>query len=157
MRTQLLFFLTFLSLAGCRDGREEMEPQLSDGTFLFTKYHCFCSGSCISGYRLSNNELFYGTGQGCDPATLEFETTPLAQADADLAIALRDALPASMFTSPEEIYGCPDCGDWGGYYVEFQQNGGTTRMWRLDTQFSSLPPEVKAFAEKIQQTLDALN
>lgn len=155
MRYALFLLAAFASLAGCREARDELVDTTIDN-FMFSQYGCMCAGSCISGYRLTSEGLYKGVGTWCDPSTLVFETTSQSATDVALAQDLQALLPLEMLQSTADVYGCPDCGDWGGYYVEITQNG-STRHWRLDTQVDTLPPSIKLFAIKVRETLDALN
>ncbi len=120
--------------------------------FVFTTYGCYCVGNCISGYKLTETGLFKGEGNKCDPSNLSFEKSPLSADKQALGQALRDAFPAELLDSTEDTYGCPDCGDWGGHYIEWTQNG-TTRTWNLDALTDNLSGDVKIFVEALQQTM----
>ena len=151
MKKSLLFVLLCFILTACKD--DPCSKPLPEGDiFIFSKYYCECMGSCITGYKLTDQGLFQGAGTWCDPATLTFSATPLSDDKANLAQTLRYAIPAQMLDTDEEVYGCPDCGDWGGYYIELT-SGGTTKSWRLDTHKDGLPADIKAYVEMLEQTL----
>lgn len=151
MKKSLLFVLLCVMLTACKD--DPCSKPLPEGdTFIFSKYYCECTGNCIAGYKLATEGLFHGAGTWCDPAALTFSATPLSDDKACLAQTLRYAIPAQMFYSDEKTYGCPDCGDWGGYYIELT-SGGITKYWRLDTHKDGLPADIKAYVEMLEQTL----
>ena len=46
-------------------------------------------------------------------------------------------------------FGCPDCGDGGGIYLEFGQNGAVKKFY-FDTQIEKLPDDLKNFVDSLK-------
>ncbi len=151
MKKTLFFTLFCLILNACKDDSSNNAAAVGD-EFIFTKYYCYCSGNCISGYKLTSEGLFKGAGAHCDPATLAFSTSSLPDDKVGLGQILLYEIPGQMLDSAKETYGCPDCGDWGGYYIQMT-TGDVTRSWRLDTHKDSLPGDIKAYVETLGQIM----
>jgi len=47
-------------------------------------------------------------------------------------------------------YGCPDCGDWGGWDLTIQTGAGETRTTTLDNRRSKKPPALESLLEAVQ-------
>jgi hypothetical protein len=152
----LLLTTCLLTFNACNKKDCGCDPPPKLGDFTFTKYHCLCQGTCINGFKIADDQLYRGSGALCLPNNLTFEATPLTQEKLVIADKLRDMIPADMLAHLDKTYGCPDCGDWGGYYVTLMVEG-KKHTWYLDTQKDALDTEIRAFVEELENTLIALN
>ncbi|MBK9487878.1 MAG: hypothetical protein IPO07_03120 [Haliscomenobacter sp.] len=55
----------------------------------------------------------------------------------------------------DEVFGCPDCADQGGFYLEIKQ-GKSTRSWRIDTNDDQIPAYLSAYTAKVGKVVDEL-
>lgn len=102
--------------------------------FVFGTYYGHCRGNCATAFKLQAGGLF---ADKVDLGYLEpsstFETSSLSKAKIDLATKLLEAFPRSLYQEEGDTFGCPDCADQGGFYVEVQVGKSAPRVWRIDT------------------------
>jgi hypothetical protein len=156
LRSFLLLTTLLLTFSACDKKECGCVPPPEIGDFIFTKYYCMCQGDCINGFKIAGDQLYRGRGKFCSPENLKFEDKALSNDKLLLADHLRGMIPADMLAHLDKTYGCPDCGDWGGYYVSLMVEG-KQHVWRLDTQKDALSSEIRAFVEELEKTLSALN
>ncbi len=156
---KLLPFLFLISSLLCFNACKKdcgCDPPPKMGDFTFTKYYCKCQGTCIQGFKIADNQLYKGSGGLCTPENLKFEPIPMSNEKLLIADKLRNMIPSDMLAHLDKTYGCPDCGDWGGYYVTLILEGNN-HTWYLDTQKNALSSDIRAFVEELENALTALN
>ena len=63
--------------------------------------------------------------------------------------------PSDLLNSEKEIYGCPDCADQGGVYLETGK-GNETRKWRIDAADLEQSAQILAYKERLYAIMDSL-
>lgn len=125
--------------------------------FTFGLYHGHCRGNCATAYKLKADGLFADkVDQGYLEPNDEFEDKSLSQAKIELAAKLLEQLPSALFKEEGDTFGCPDCADQGGFYVEIQIGKAMPRVWRIDTNDSQIPDYLSAYTAKIRKTMEEL-
>jgi hypothetical protein len=126
----ILFLFVVGSICSCND--DDIVPTLSDCDYLiFGHFYGECGGEgCIETYKLTSSELFEDevdayAGQG------PFDFNKLNTDKHNLVKDLLDELPSELISSEDQTFGCPDCGDWGGLYIQYHSNDQVGK-WRLD-------------------------
>ena len=153
----LLVLVSTLALVQCDYFGDKAEVVENDKDwFVFGKYYCECGGNCATVYRIENEQLFKRTETNkCSMDELTTEAPALDQSKYELALALLNDFPEQMWTDAKETYGCPDCGDWGGYRIVYYKDG-VTRTWQIDTKTDNLPDWLLPYQDKIKNVLDGL-
>lgn len=153
MKSKILFPVLLCALLfSCK--KDPVTPDSVD-YFTFGVNYCFCIDQCATLYKYADAKLIKGVGNSCEPADYTFNGTALPADDLALAETLLNALPDSLFSSSETIFGCPDCADQGGYYVEIKKDG-EVKSWRIDTRADDLPEWLKPYQQKIKDTIESL-
>ena len=124
----------FLSVA-CSDSNLEENTEADDTFLIFGVYHGFCIGDCWRLFKLENGQLFADNFDFPVDGVITFSNMPMSDAQYQDALVLKD-IPDDVTGSDKDIYGCPDCADQGGYYLEFLDEG-QRRVVNFDTRFSS--------------------
>ena len=74
----------------------------------------------------------------------------------ELVKGLEEKFPSKLLEETEDVFGCPDCGDWGGIYVEYVKDG-ERRDWRIDTMLDDIPGYQRDFVKEIQEKIELIN
>jgi hypothetical protein len=144
---KLLFLMLITFMFSCK--KENVTPD----RFEFGSFHGECVGNCSTFYKFENGKLFPDNFQyGIDNITyssVEITDATKLQAIKDLMATL----PKEFDTQKDGIaFGCPDCGDWGGYYLSYSK-GSVKKTFTIDTQTNDLPKWMLAFQKNIKSTL----
>lgn len=95
------------------------------------------------------------------PRKLVFETKVEDPARKAQAAQLMKALPTALLeaSESEKTYGCPDCADGCGVYLEFQMKGeeGVKKYWIDPWDRGSVPKEIVAYARTVMEVVGKLS
>lgn len=130
---------------------------------IFGRYCGHCRSRCATMYELrvsgNSSSLFMDTTDSFkNNYNTPTVTTPVSDSKKiDLAKNLASKIPAVLLHSAKtnERFGCPDCADQCGFYVELRQ-GGVTRQFYIDTRYSELEQPVRDFAMLLDNTTTQL-
>jgi hypothetical protein len=76
----------------------------------------------------------------------------LSQEKFELTKDLLDHFPQDLFSENDSIIGMPDAGDWGGYYIEYN-DGIRHRSWLMDKMKSNVPTKYHSFMDQMDQKI----
>jgi len=65
-----------------------------------------------------------------------------------------DSIPAQLFDETDHVFGCPDCADGGGFYLEIGDAGD--KFWLMDTGKSRIPVYLHSFVDLLHAAVDTL-
>lgn len=156
MKTFLLFPVVVLLtvLAAC--DTDAFNGKLGSGDYLvFGKYHGFCVGDCTVLYKLENDQLYADDLDHGIEQPIPFMPTPMDMAKHALAKHLLSAFPNALLNTDKRTFGCPDCSDQGGYYVELKLDG-EINIWNIDTFDADQSQIIIDYKQAIQEVLDQL-
>jgi hypothetical protein len=149
----LLGALLLLSSTGCKKEEAEFTPD----TVVFGSFYGECLGEkCIEMYKLDvvGRHLYEGTQDqypaGATPYGGSFVQLPdsLYPKVSDLPALI----PAQLRREPNAVFGQPDAGDWGGYYLEVTHDG-RQQVWLIDTQKSNIPTYLHPLVDQLEAKL----
>jgi hypothetical protein len=136
------------------------------GEIIFGRFCGECIGNCAPMFRLNTmgnattlwadyeNNYFKGNG------TLEFATDLNQRELIDKAYQVMWKLPKALLNAKqdEKTFGCPDCTDGCGIYIEFMTElGGKSKIYRLDWGPSdSIPKEITDYADFVDTTINEI-
>lgn len=147
-----VFGVTAIFLALC--SKEVQLKQSPPDYLIFGHFYNFCLGDdCIEIFKLTEEGLFEDISDSY--LANQFEFVPLDAEKSKVARGLRQALPAPLLQSPEASFGCPDCADQGGLYIEISSNG-ERQSWRIDQDKRMVPGYLHSFMDQVNQTISAL-
>ncbi len=149
--TLLAFVFFVLILSSC-----SKNPVFDSENYLvFGHFYGECLGEgCVETFALTSDELFEDTNDNYRGTNFNF--VKLSQEKFNLVTGLEDSFPEELLSASEDVFGCPDCGDWGGFYVEYVQDG-IQQAWFIDTQLESIPSYLHEFAEEIREKISLIN
>lgn len=154
MQKLIIAICLCLSLAACMD--DELAFQFGEGDHLvFGTFYGECAGNCTVLYRIQSGLLFEDDVEIGIPDVILFNDQPLSEAKYLIAEELVTTFPSDLTGSDKEVYGCPDCADQGGVYLELKQ-GDNTRKWRIDTRDEEQSTQIIAYKMSLAAVLDSL-
>ncbi len=123
----LSFFILILLLSSC----SKTTVTNSGDPFIFGHYYGQCHGNCTHMFQIIDNAVYpdevdYGF------VDLRFSDEPLSAEDYLLVQDLAQDIPQELLDSSTDVYGCPDCADGGGIYLEITVDS-EVRKWQFDT------------------------
>ncbi len=124
---------------------------------VFGKFCGHCMGNCTQMYKISDrlladtSDAFLRKGR----ESMNFNVK-MSQADYNSASKLLSMIPEELYELHDSTYGCPDCADQCGYYLEIHKDGKIGR-YRIDTQNYNLPAWLKEFPRKMGDLISGLH
>lgn len=134
----------------------KLESLPSGGDYLvFGHFFGECGGEqCIETFKLTDRQLFEDINDNYRGT--EFDWIELDEDKFLIVEDLFDEFPADLIDESDQTFGCPDCGDWGGNYVEYSANGKVGR-WYLDMVQDDIPTYLHDFADLLNEKIQEIN
>lgn len=152
MKSVLIFVLaTFLFMACNSD-----DDTVQTGDYLiFGHYYGMCGGEeCVEIFKLTDSKLFEDTNDNYTLDNLNFRE--LDQAIFDQVKDLKNAIPQQLLTDETTVFGCPDCADGGGLYIQLSDNGKLS-TWNIDQIKENVPEYLHDFMDEVNQKIAVIN
>lgn len=149
-----------------RETKSESIDSSYVGEIIFGRFCGQCIRNCAPMFRLNTTgkattlwadyEDSYFKGNG----TLKFATDLNQRELIDKAYQVMWKLPKALLDAAqdEKTFGCPDCTDGCGIYIEFTTElGGKSKRFRLDWGPSdSIPKEITDYADFVDSTINEI-
>lgn len=121
---------------------------------VFGHFYGHCLGEdCVKMFKVTKDQLFEDTTDSY--LATEFDFIELEEEKFELARELVQALPDQLLKEDKDTFGCPDCADQGGLYIEIS-NSGTTKSWRIDQNKSAVPGYLHDLMDQVNEVIDEL-
>lgn len=141
----------------CND-KDCIDPDIS-GYLVFGQFYGFCVGDdCVKIFKLESNKLLEDTNKNY-PGPIDFyegEYVDLDNSYFEQVKDLMDYFPEELLNENDTIFGCPDCTDQGGLYIEYNFNG-VHKFWIIDNFTGNVPAYLYDFMEKVSEKIDLIN
>jgi hypothetical protein len=149
--------LLALLLLSCRnDDLTTLKTDSETPYFVFGSYYGECGGDqCVSYFVIENEKLYkVASHQYPKPAITAANYIPLAQSSYE---TVKDvvAFPENLLQEKESVLGCPDCGDWGGLYIEVISNG-EKKYWFIDNMKTNIPAYLHNYVDVLNERIEFL-
>lgn len=148
MKNLLLTISILIIMSNCK------KSSLSGDHFIFGSSYSECEGNCVNYFLLKKGQLHPDDMSNWSDK-LKFKNNQLPQDKIDLAKKIEDNLPDFLKNSSSTTFGCPDCRDQGAIYLEIKKDSKKTKF-KIDTDTSQIPIEIREFVIDIQTTLHQL-
>jgi len=126
---------------------------------VFGHFYGECIGEgCVTMYKLEDDKLFQDTKKEYPRYDVFYEGSyiEMDQADYDKVKDLFDYFPEQLLYEHDTTFGCPDCADQGGLYIEYKTNN-IHKYWTIDQHKGYVPVFLHDFIEKVNEKIDLLN
>lgn len=152
MKNILLSALALAALLLSCD-KEDHSPDLSGNDYLiFGHFYGFCQGEeCVRTFKLTADKLYEDQndnymGHG------DSDFAELSQERFEQVKHLPGLLPAELLQAESQTFGCPDCADQGGLYIEHAKDG-EVRTWIIDNDKSAVPDYLHLFMDEVRAAI----
>lgn len=132
------------------DANEERSDYL-----IFGHFYGMCGGEeCVEVFKLTENELYEDSSD--DYSLKKFNFYELDQATYTLVKDLYKFIPEQLLKEESDIFGCPDCADGGGLFIELSKDGKLF-SWRIDQSKENVPEYLHDFMDKVNEKIALIN
>lgn len=122
---------------------------------IFGHFYGECLGEeCVEIFKLTQNELYEDTTGGY--LSTEFDFVLLKNESYEKTRDLIDAVPSQLLREEVDAFGCPDCADQGGLYIEVV-NKGKKMKWQIDHNKSAVPVYLHDFMDRVNLAIKSIN
>ena len=154
MKKLVLILAAVVILIACT--KSDNNITINEQNFLvFGHFYGFCGGeSCVETFKLTDEKLFEDTIDDYMGQNLEFE-----ELESGLFLQVNDLpdfFPNQLLNESETVFGCPDCADGGGLFVQYSKNGNT-KSWRIDQDYNNIPSYLHEFVYKVNEKIGIIN
>ena len=154
MKNLLVILCLCLPFTACKDNEEFC--QFEDGDYLiFGTFYGECAGNCTVLYNIQNDFLYEDDVEIGIPDEIPFMSTPLSEEKYLIGVELSTTFPSDLIDSQKDVYGCPDCADQGGVYLELGK-GGLFRKWRIDSADDEQSAQIVDYKRRLYMIMDSL-
>ena len=146
--------MAIVILTSCN--KDEDSITINEQNFLvFGHFYGMCVGEgCVETYKLTDLKLYEDilddySGQNLDFVELDNETFEQIN---DLV----DFFPNQLLNETDTVFGCPDCSDGGGLFIQYSDNGNL-KSWRIDQFQENVPSYLHSFIDKVNEKIVLIN
>lgn len=154
MKNIFLFLIVIGAFTSCNKDNDNIT--INEQSFLiFGHFYGECFGEgCVETYKLTDVKLYEDivddySGQNLDFVELDNEQFELVN---DLA----DFFPTQLLNESDTIFGCPDCADGGGLFIQYSDNG-VLKSWRIDQVQNNVPTYLHNFIDQVNERIVLIN
>ncbi len=155
--TLFYLFVIILLFTGCTN--DDFGPVASSTDFeylIFGHFHGECFGEeCIETFKLTSDQLFEDTTDvygGLGP----FNFMELEEDRFQVAKDLVNYFPSQLLISRFETFGCPDCSDQGGLFINYSK-GEEEDSWWIDRNKDQVPEYLHEFIDAVDKKIELIN
>ena len=154
MKKLIFTLITVGILFSCNNDDDNIT--INEQNFLvFGHFYGECGGEdCIETFKLTDEKLFEDTIDDYSGQNLEFEE--LENGVFLQVNDLPDFFPNQLLNESETVFGCPDCADGGGIFIQYSENGNVT-SWRIDQVKSNVSSYLHDFIDKVNEKIGIIN
>lgn len=126
--------------------------EINAGNFLiFGHFYGECIGEgCVETFKLTDRGLFEDIVDDYSGERLEF--VALESKLFDEVKELEDYFPVQLLSERKEVFGCPDCADGGGLFIQYSSYGVQHR-WRIDQIKDNVPSYLHDFMDRVNEKI----
>lgn len=148
------FLILIISVLTACSQSDDIDLEEND-YLIFGHFYGECLGeSCVETFKLTDTKLFEDTNDHYSTID-DFSFQKLDNEKFILIEDLIDYFPSSLLEE-EEVIGCPDCGDWGGLFIQYSKDN-LIKSWRIDQMKDNVPENLHAFIDKVNEKIALIN
>lgn len=148
-------FMFFLFGSCSKDSTGPIQS-VDNNYLIFGHYYGFCQGeTCIETYKLTSSSLYEDLADDYSKS-LPFQFMELSNNQFLKVDDLMDYFPDDLRSQSDTTFGCPDCVDQGGLYIELVENG-VSQKWRVDNDKFRVQVYLHAFMDSIHSRIELIN
>lgn len=151
-----VLFLSIVTLGACGKSNSP-EPAQSDYV-IFGHFYGECMGEeCVELFKLQGPKVFEDVQDNYPGGQTHYigKFVDLGPTKHMQAKDLMDYFPKRLLRESADRFGCPDCRDQGGLYIEYHFNG-IHRSWMIDQFKGDVPPYLHHFMDQVNEKVRIL-
>lgn len=122
---------------------------------IFGHFNGECIGEgCIETFKLTDDKLYEDTLDEYNGENLEF--VELSSEKFKQVKDIIDYFPTKLLDDKDTRFGCPDCRDQGGIFIQYSENGNV-KSWRIDQDKNEIPEYLHSFIDKVNEKISLIN
>lgn len=147
----LIVLLILINISCNKDDVLELK---TNNYLIFGHYYGQCAGErCVETFKLTGTKLFEDTNDDYSLENLNF--TELDNSKFEQVKDIVDEFPERLLNEDTKIFGCPDCADGGGLFIQYSNNGNI-KSWRIDQVKDNIPTYLHSFIDKVNAKIQLL-
>jgi hypothetical protein len=160
MKKLILSLFIAGSLLSCRnddvaDG--DMATPTTD-YLVFGTYYGDCYRNCVNLYLINNDGLYQVNNHDYPYFQHRFDFSSLTKLSDDkykIVKNLWTEFPSQLTNESKTVFGCPDCADGGGTYLETSVDG-EIKYWYVDNSGVNVPSYINDYAKVVRESMSSL-
>jgi len=151
--------ITILALIGifftsCSESDNSVQVNKMD-YLIFGHFHGECEGEeCIETFKLTDDKLYEDTLDHYNAENLEF--VELSNEKFQQVKDLINYFPEELKNQKDTTFGCPDCLDQGGIFIQYSENG-IVKSWRMEKGLDANLSYLHEFIDKVKEKISLIN
>lgn len=151
-------FLTLIFIGllftSCSDSDNGVQVNKMD-YLIFGHFHGECIGEgCVETFKLTGDRLYEDTLDHYNAENFEF--VELSSEKFEQVKDIIEYFPTKLLNDKDTTFGCPDCRDQGGIFIQYSENG-IVKSWRIDKDKDVIPTYLHKFVDKVNETIRLIN
>ena len=154
MKNIFLFLIVIGAFTSCNKDNDNIT--INEQSFLiFGHFYGECFGEgCVETYKLTDVKLYEDIVDDYFGQNLDF--VELDNEQFELINDLPDFFPTQLLNESDTIFGCPDCADGGGLFIQYSDNG-ILKSWRIDQVQNNVPSYLHDFIDQVNARIVLIN
>ena len=154
MKYIFLFLIVIGTFTSCDKDGDNIT--INEQNFLiFGHFYGMCAGEgCVETYKLTDVKLYEDIVDDYSGQNLDF--VELNNEQFELVNDLADFFPVQLLNESDAVFGCPDCADGGGLFIQFSDNG-VLKSWRIDQVQNNVPTYLHDFIDQVNARIVLIN
>lgn len=151
-------FLTLIFIALLFTSCSESDNSVNTNTMdylIFGHFHGECIGEgCVETFKLTGDRLYEDTLDHYYAENFEF-----IELSSEKFVQVKDIIdyfPNKLLNEKDTRFGCPDCRDQGGVFIQYSENG-IVKSWRIDKDKDVIPEYLHSFIDKVNEKIRLIN
>jgi hypothetical protein len=148
--------ITSLVMVSCRYDDLSVDPK--QDYLVFGTFYGMCAGNCVNFYLLNKGELYEVNNHNYPNQQHRFDLSSLTKLSDDkykIVESLLTDFPAQLKNESKTVFGCPDCADGGGTYLEISLDG-EIKYWYIDNSGANVPAYINDYAKLVRDSMRSL-
>jgi hypothetical protein len=156
MKKLVLSVFVASSLISCR--YDEVALDTKEDYLVFGTFYGMCAANCVNFYLLNKGALYQVDNHNYPNQQHRYDISSLTKLSDEKFNSVKHLLadfPSNLKNETQIVFGCPDCADGGGTYLETSADG-EIKYWYIDNSSVNVPPYINEYAKAVRESMSSL-
>lgn len=156
MKLRAMFGLIIIAALGCDEesGMRRLDPDVDQ--LIFGTYAGYCSGErCVEIFAVQKGKLYEDRSDFYPASSSTFDFEQLSKNKYELVESIYRSIPNALLQSESTTFGCPDCTDGGGVFIQITAEGRTATFF-IDNFKNKVPKYLHTLIDDVHEKVDLL-